>query len=329
MRIVCLLSLLFVACVTAAQAEMEMITTSFVANDSYAVVLVDEKDAECCPGIKEFNFQIRDKKTGETSNLTYGGSSDRLKSLKSISIFEDKALVVEGAIKRASSLGIFDLKTGLEKNSFWCYNPTPSPSKRFWVFKKFYPYHGPWQMRTDVVLIYDVGKVPAENKLELKLNAQEEKLAAEFQRPASPIAVRQVGLPIYPEQYAKEKVYVLSDQHSWPQNWRYGVSSPFLWSEDEQKLVFLCMHHDQTYIVKVDLSAGIDRSVSVEKPIQITEEFVQPRYMEGFRLNVERGRKSARNLSVQGIAWDGPDHVMVKTSPAYYRFKEYIRLQVP
>jgi len=304
------LLIFFIMATTLAEPEeMNRLSTS---NSVYEVTLVDEKPLECCPYLKRFTFNITYKMTKQIGRFTLGDAEKRLRSIREIYLKGDK-LIVKGNLRRGSAISVIDLKRRKLDDFFWCYKPTSSPSNRFLVYIKYFPPHGLPSIRTDVVLIYDMKRKPSENRVPVKGYTKQPK--------------EQVGLPIYPTPYVKAKAYLLSEQQYWPPSWRYDVSSPFLWSEDEKKVVFLCTHHNQTYVVKVDLSLGIEKPKISELPIKIAKKMVKPKYLGGFKLDLMRGSKKDRILFADQIEWDGPDHIIVK--PEEYYLKEEIRLPVP
>jgi len=222
---------------------------------------------------------------------------------------KDRLLAV-GKLKWAEIVFVIDLKNGKLLDEFWCYAPTISPTSRFLVYEKFYPYHGLPPTRTTVLLAYDMRKSPLENRVPVVGYTAWPK--------------EQVGLPIYPQPYVKARAYVLVEQQRENIHW-YMLSSPFLWSGDANDVVFLCNHKKQAYIVRVNISAGVDKPKIFEAPANVGN-FVKPDLPEEFR------KKEAARLhmvSATEILWDGEKHVIVKPNKAYYSLQDKIRLPVP
>lgn len=278
--------------------------------EKYSVVVLGEEPVQEAPWVKQFNLRITDKSSGEVRHMTLGGLFSRVRSIKAFYFLENDRLLVLGKLKRAGIVFILDLKECKVLDEFWCYAPTISPTGRFLVYKKFYPYHGLPPTRTTVVLLYDMRKPPAENRVPVVGYTAWPK--------------EQVGLPIYPEPYVKARAYVLVEEQLQNPNW-YNLGSPFLWSADANDVVFLCNHQKQTYIVRVNISAGIDKPKIFEAPV-IVGSFVKPDLPEEYR------KKEAARLhmvSATEIHWDGKDHVIVKPNKAYYTLQDKIRLPVP
>ena len=312
---VTVLSLLFAFTILAFTLAEETIKGEklSISNSHYSVTIVDEKPLECCPYLKRFTLQILNRKTGGIQSFLLGDSGMRLRGIKRLYLYKNK-LIVKGALKRASAISIIDLDRNKLIDFFWCYNPAPSSSRRFLVYKKFVPYHGLPGVLSDVVLVYDLEKPPAGNRVKQSIEEPKE----------------WVGLPIYPEPYAKAKVYILPKQQYWEPGWGYVIASPFLWSEDEVNIVFLCskcFSHRQTYVVRVNLSLGIGKPRIFELPVKISKEHVKPKYLGGFILDLKRGKEVDCLFSTEQIRWDGRNHIVVK--PKNYRLKDEIRLPVP
>jgi len=296
-----------------AAGEKENLKPS-VSNERYTVTLIGERKAETTPG-NAFLFEILDKRSGKT----------KLFPLEGVGVRPLKEFIVELKFARgdklfiiirwkpkpvAATIHLVDLEEATLIDKICGYRPSVSPSGRFCVYDMWYPPHGVRGVST-VVLVYDTKRRPDENRL------------GRHSWPAF------VGIPIYPERNVREKKYLFWEQQFWSEEQCYFLSSPFLWSEDERNVVFLCDHGGRTYIVRVDLSEGIEKPRIFERVIQVREEFVKPEYLGEFRAGLLRNERFARVLHAEGLEWDGPDHVIVKVSGALYHLKERIRLQVP
>jgi hypothetical protein len=281
-----------------------------ISNDKYSLSIIDEKPVIGAPWLKAFIFEIVDKKAQKINQFVYGDLWSRIRSVKNLYLLENDRLVIHGKLKRADIISMLDLKQNELADGFWCYDPVLSPSKRFYVYEKFYPYHGLPATQTSVVLVYDMEKPPPENRVPVKDYTEWPK--------------EQVGLPIYPGPYVKARAYVLLEQGE-PEWQHYGVNSPFLWSEDENRVVFLSTHKKQLYIVRVELSDGIRKPKIFKKPIVVAN-FIKPSLSEKVR---ENEAKILYAFSAIDIAWDGVDYIIVKPDKTYYALQEKIRLRVP
>ncbi|HXE90968.1 MAG TPA: hypothetical protein VNK82_08410 [Terriglobales bacterium] len=106
-------------------------------------------------------------------------------------------LVLLGEAGRAQAVVIFDLIHRTKVDWFYCYKPQRL-SERWIVYVEYYPALGEGEP-TDVVLLYDLGKTPAENRL---------KRHAGPLPPGKHDSPIEVGVPIYPEANAEGSSYV-------------------------------------------------------------------------------------------------------------------------
>jgi len=283
---------------------------TFTFNDTYAAEVVGEEQAKDSCKLKVFTLRIADKKTNEVAHVMIGGIGERIRSIKNLHLFENNKLVVHGNLERADIIYVVECKAHKVLDMFWCYDPLLIPSNRFWVYEKFYPYHGLKSIQSTVVLVYDMDRTPLENRVPVEGYTEWPKV--------------QVGLPIYPKPYVDAKTYVLPRQQQENPFW-YLRSSPFLWSADGNDVVFLCNHEKQTYIVRVNISAGVDKPRIFEAPVNVGN-FVKPELPEEYR---KKEAARLHTVSATEIIWDGKDHVLVKPDKAYFTLQDKIRLPVP
>lgn len=111
----------------------------------------------------------------------------RLTAVADYFVFRDR-LVVLGDLGRASGVVIFDLANRKALDSFGCWEARRISDS--WIASvEWYPEHGQ-RWPTDVVLIYDLDKTPAQNRLR---SATSESIA--------------VGIPVYPSANAVQESY--------------------------------------------------------------------------------------------------------------------------
>lgn len=283
---------------------------TFTSNSTYTAEIVREEKAKDSCKLTVFTLEIMDKKTHEVAHVTFGGIGERIRSIQKLYLFENNKLVVHGNLERADIIYVVDCETDNVVDMFWCYGPVLSPSKRFWAYEKFYPYHGLKSIQTTVVLVYDMERTPLENRVPVQGYTEWPKV--------------QVGLPIYPGPYVEGKAYLLPRQQQENPFW-YLRSSPLLWSANATDVVFLCNHEKQTYIVRVNISAGVERPNIFEALVNVGS-FVNPDLPEEYKKN-EAGR--LHMLSATRITWDGKDHVILEPNKVYYTLQDKIRLAIP
>jgi hypothetical protein len=121
------------------------------------------------------------------------------------------------------------------------YGSDLSPSKRYLVFRKFYPPRGMPATQSDAVLVYDLSRQPSANRL-----------------PQAHVSVmgESVGLPVYPRENVDPPSYRVwipdrSQQH-FVEPW-----AGFLWAPDEKSLYFVDRTRNQQLLIRVDLAEGL------------------------------------------------------------------------
>lgn len=187
-----------------------------------------------------------------------------LTSLKETFVASDK-LVVIGIARDTSAVVVFDLIQEKQIDRFFCYQP-----QRAWdnwiVYIEWYPNHTPERV-TDVVLLYDLTKAPAANRLATNLSEALSPL-----RHATPT---RVGIPIYPEANITRRFYQnVVDQQD---EVRLILGGPGFLAMPTKNLIFVVCEEPGgdassilNYLIAVDLSHG-PTAVSVKR-VSIPEE---------------------------------------------------------
>ena len=325
-------SYLFLICTTVCIAYAQLpvaINKSAVSNSEYQVNLVNQtpNHPENPQPYWEFEFEIRSKATGKISHITIGKPSKlstRIKAITNLHLFDGSLFIVEGKRRRAHTVSVVDLRDGKDVNYLWCYNQVPSPSKRFWVFQKFYSYGSP---NTSVVLCYDMQKSPRDN---LMPNGQLIPIYPE----TSVVAQRHYVKELWNVTPAPDGKGISAVLKTRPHPWYHSVASPFLWTHNELQVVFLCVHltqeYDRTHIVRVDLSNGIDKPRIFARPILITRDFVKSEYKTRFQAETLTDKpKYEKGFRAEAIEWLDLTQVRVRIHPTYRLLKEEIVLSVP
>jgi len=286
-----------------------------ISSDTYLVTFAGEIADINRPNRNNYIFEILNKKAHQLNNFVLKYPYKRIEDMYlKMHLLEDNKLIIETKWKKrpkaSTGLHIVDIKENTLVDQFWCYEPVLSPSRRFWVYEKFYAPHGLKATQTTVVLIYDMEKSPLENRVPVEGYTE--------------WPLEQVGLPVYPEPYVEAQTYVLVEEQEANPFW-YLQASPFLWSADPNEVVFLCNHQKQTYIVRVNLSSGIEKPKIFSAPIDV-DSFIKATLPE------EAKKEEAALLhtfSATDIAWDGPEHIIVKPNKAYYTLQDTIKLAIP
>jgi len=303
-----------VGCCGVAWAEEEAAPRS-VSNERYQVSFAGETASEAVPAKANYAFNVVNYETGKAQRFVLRGDFKPINEVQVYMTLPQKDMLViqtrwKKRTKPSTGMYIVDLKTSKLIDEFCCYTPVLSPLKNVWVYEKNYLPHELPAARTTVVLMYDLRKSPSENRVPVV--------------GYTPYPLEQVGIPVYPQPYVKAKAYVLPEQQMENPNW-YSLSSPFLWSEDSNDVVFLCNHQQVTYIARVNISGGIDKPAISEAPVNVAR-FIKADLPEDYR---EREAARLHSLSATKIVWDDKDHVIITPDKAYYTLEPKIRLSVP
>jgi|SRR5277367_2649995 len=168
-------------------------------------------------------------------------------------------LVALGRGGNADAVIIFDLLQRGKSDWFYCYQP-----QRVWdnliAYVEWYPNHTPERV-TDVVLLYDITKSPAENR--------QGKLGERAIAPTNPT---RVGFPIYPESNASQNSYLNTVENQ--ASVRLILGAPNFLALNNNKLVIAVGEEPggdaatlRNYLVVVDLSGGISQAAIRRLPI--------------------------------------------------------------
>jgi hypothetical protein len=214
-------------------------------------------------------------------------------------------LVLLGEAERASVVEIFDLKAKAKLDWFVCYEPR-RVSENWIVYKRHYftEAQGP-VAPLEVLLVYDLARTPLENRMQ----------AAANQRIPAPVPmgrgdnVVEVGIPVYPENNARQRSYQMSFESQVPGR---HISLHALRLLPSRKLVFVCAESwpgrgqlgARQYLTVVDLSRGLEGapSASVELP-KLGDDgaviaAIEPEQPNAVRLAFPKGRYSMDSLVV-------------------------------
>ncbi len=95
----------------------------------------------------------------------------------------------------------------------------------------------------------------------------------------------------------------------------HDVTRPFLWSDDEKKLIVIDFLNKETWLlILIDLSAGIKNPRIFHRKIDI-KSFIKWDIMEEITKKDLSG--SAYLCSVETIKWQGPNQIIVKLYQKY------------
>jgi hypothetical protein len=228
-------------------------------NDKYVVKIKDIKNLECCPRRKQFTIEILDKKLKIKKEIFVPTPMEKdeiaflhqeFETVNKVIITEQSKIIVLGKClqERSDVILIVDIKSNVIEGTIWPgWESYFSPSNRFIVYEKSSRRVG------GLILVYDFSKSFADNIVE-----KPEEGVVQF-----PIA----GFPVYPETNVREKTYEIKLEES------RSCLSPFLWSKDENKIIFVeyFEKEKQNYIVVVDIKGGLEKPRNIKRPIKFED----------------------------------------------------------
>jgi len=286
---------------------------SSIENQEYFISLIGMKEPLCCPGEMEFALSITNKQTQRSETMTVRG---RMAAFHELVVTEPAKLVVVGELRYGgNALLIVDVAEEKLQDIIWTYGYTFSPSKRLLVYWTHYPRMGLPETRRSILLLYDLTKSAAENRLPPSTHQTPE--AGGFIPDNAP------GIPIFPETNVAKKSYVvnLEEEHI--------RLSPVLWAEDEKTIVFIEFYQEQNFLVAINLRVGVRKPLIARRRIAIEEVVKKNLTKDEERRMHERLSEGPYKLAVDEIRWENPETVRVQLASPESWLEETIALPLP
>lgn len=226
-----------------------------VANKLFHVELVS------MTGAPEFEtvLSVQDKTTGLSQKVLLNELFTRFQTIEKLILVPGNKVCVQGHLPRGGRIiSVIDLNSLSLIDTLWINRELSfSPSYKYLVYLSYAPNFTPRDF-SPIVLLYDFTKSPSENRI------------------SDNNSVENGGFPIFPTENLTTRSYdpLLAGGG-------IGYTSPFLWSEDENKIVFLYVQTEQinkarrrkNYLTSADFSRGILLPEIIKKEINI-EEFI-------------------------------------------------------
>ncbi len=215
-----------------------------------------EKCDECAGSNVLFIFDFYDKKIGKTKELKF---PIRMRQIKALKRYKER-LIIAGDLRHGGDIvTIVSLDNLKIIDTIWGYDMYLSDDNRYMVYIEHYPRLARAFIK-QIVNIYDINASPEENRVDK-------------QYLSSP---QYVGIPIYPEENAKNKDVNFSVPDEKEQN---GYISPFYFYSQNQRIVFIEYYKDNYYLSVVDISKGIRNSIVLRK--ELVREALSDEFEEG------------------------------------------------
>jgi hypothetical protein len=199
-------------------------------------------------GRVKFTFSVIDK----TNDHPYPVYLDNVTAqVDHIAIYQGKLIVMgEEATLHSSVTSVIDLDSREERDSFIGFGQTLSETGRFLSYRKFYPQQTAVpEAMSDLILIYDLDDSADGNRLR----------GGEAYKNDPSGRLIEVGHPIYPEVNAGKKHYRVWVREE--NNRHTVIPNGFFWFDHDRKIAFGDQIGDETYVVVVDLSDGLNHPV--------------------------------------------------------------------
>lgn len=281
-----------------------------VETQTYIVTLKAVQESACCPGEKELVLSVTDKKKQTEATLTPRG---RIRTVADMFISGSSRLVVIGELPYGgNTFFIVDLVQRQLEETIWAYGYAISPSKRFLVYETHYPRMMTPDARRSILLVYDMAKSAAENRLLLheSSSSKERGFIPEYSS---------TGVPVFPETNATKTSYIVTLEED------HLYMSPFLWAENEKQIVFLEFYQNKNYLVVLNLGAQLVHPEIVRERIDIQSlvrgDVIDP----GIRQ--ELGITPYKFL-VTELHWKDSDTIIVRPYPQFW-LAEKVELRLP
>jgi hypothetical protein len=197
----------------------------------------------------KFVFHSKDKKSGRESTQVLQNETTDLQSAYIVK----HSLVVFGEIRdTADVMTLFDLDTGEVRDHFLCYGPQLSDSKKYLIYRKFYPRAAELPATSDLILIYDLDSPPEGNRV--KTDGQ---------------SADNIGIPIFPEENVKNHSLQVWVEKAEERDTVYPPNQ-YLWLNHDAEVTFVDKRGGENWIVLVDLSHGVNQALIRKNKIDLT-----------------------------------------------------------
>lgn len=279
-------------------AQAQQLTGAARFSELYRVILTEDS-ATCCP--RNLVFAAENLDTGEKRELSF---SARMEELADFRIIAEDQLLVTGRLRYGGDILLLgDLQSGQPKDTIWAYGWDLSPSGKYVIYNSHYPRLGP--EKKSLVLLYDLSASAEENRL---------KGWSDTYFSNGP------GRPVYPPLNALRSSYALSLADR-----RISVS-PFVWTEDEQAILFLDKEiHDTrelTSLVLLHLNGPQVLPGIWQHPLPI-HTWLSPQPHRTWQEMLEQ------DYAAEALEPTSDGRILIHTHPSYDMFPERIQIDLP
>lgn len=260
------------------------------AQDERFRVLATQRSVEGSePQRLEIRLDIEDRNTGKHTAMAL---KERMAKLSGVDVTPSGRLLLFGSLARGGkTVIIYDLNKLHRCGAVWNYGFSVSPKKRYIAYIAYYPPMALPSDKNSQVLILDLESMAPESQ--------------EMQ-PGSP---KVCGVAVFPR---VEKAAIGSQTKD---SSEVLLLSPFLWSEDESKLVFLAFMNGGNFAVVVSLDERRQCYQTFTHFIPL-ENIVDRAHL--LPSTVKEMSENPVKLTSRSIQWKGVDTLLVEPYPQYW-----------
>lgn len=244
-----------------------------VENKEYIVRVISHEKFGIEGGNVKFRFEVKNLVNKKESFVEMSNLTTQIKRMEIV----NELMIVFGELRNiADVVTILDLNAAIERDSILCYGPMLSTEKRYIVYKKFYPRFADPPATSNVLLIYDLLKQPADNRLDQKRKN---------------IGPDLIGIPIYPEDNLKNRSYSVWIEDPSKRHTVYPPGGKYLWTNDDKKLIFVDKYDGDNWLVAIDLSKGLNQINIRKSAIDISKIIAIDVNDKGYNTKLEKIRE--------------------------------------
>jgi len=299
------------------RSNAELITHLDVNKEDLNVAVRESRDVSKPDFKNELNrvltITLENRRNLQTKEIVWKGPLRKINDSKFCS--SNKILLMgeipfSGSSSGGNNIIVLDSEICVVQDTIRCYDYSLSPSKRFLVYETWYPRMVSPDFRKSILLIYDLTETEAANRLPF----------------SSKYTYKNAGLPIFPEANAYYAAFDPNDledgldvkMYNVNLDDKYSVMSPFLWSNNENLLVFFVFNHNEqnNYLIKIDLTNGISNPIILRKLVNMADLIKWDVILD---VTKEELVKKAYKFGVESIRWhDSKKKIIVEPYPQYW-----------
>ncbi|GMU22027.1 MAG: hypothetical protein AMXMBFR13_21150 [Phycisphaerae bacterium] len=310
--------ILVAACLSSA-LDAQPVKQLTAENERFTISATAKTDASKSPQEqvldREISIKIKDKEDEQPEEFVFHQSLLELKEI--LFGVADKIILVAELPFGGDTITVLDAKAGKVHDVIRAYGYSLSPSKQFLVYKSWYPRLGDLCCRKSILIFYDLARSASSN------------------RPSctSEYSYENAGIPIFPEKNAHAVDLNCSDNAASTRPYdvnlddEYYVMSPFLWSDDDKKLVFFAYNvkEQKNYLVQVDLTEGPGKATVGRRSVNVAD-YTKWDVITDF--TKQDLAKRPYKFGVKDLQWGDENEIMVETHYQYW-LERKIEMSLP